>query len=85
MMQKRKELGRLKAFAPLLGKTVGEAETWLRENARVWPEGSKSPVVWVRVLETDGNPYPANLCDSRADRMNVKIEDGVIVHLMGVW
>jgi hypothetical protein len=82
-MQKRKTLGELRALAPLLGKTRGGARQWLKESKVQNPRAPRFRLEIVRVVREDGVANNV-FCDSRVERVNVELENGVVSRIVDV-
>ncbi len=74
----------MEVFAPVIGKSVADAEAWLKANPTGSPEDPNTPVVSVRPIKVDGEEQ-ARTMDMRNDRLNVIVEGGVITGLDGIY
>jgi hypothetical protein len=82
-MQKRKTLGELRPLAPLLGKTRGAARLWIKDNKVMNPRSPWRQIEIVRVVREDGEACNVT-CDSRVERVNVELENGVVSRIVDV-
>lgn len=71
-------------FQPLLGKTLAEAEAWLKAHTVRAPADGKTRVRAVRPIRIDGEPQLVSE-DHRKDRVNVAVEAGKISAIDGVY
>lgn len=82
-MQKRKTLGELRPLGPLLGKTRAQARLWIKENKVMNPRSAWRQLEIVRVVREDGVANNVT-CDSRLERVNVELENGVVSRIVDV-
>lgn len=76
--------GKMGAFQGLIGKTVAEAEAWLKQNPTPSPDHPETNVTVVRPIRIDGEDLALTM-DLRGDRLNVVVEQGKITAVDGVY
>jgi len=82
-VQKRKTLGELRPLGPLLGKTRAEAREWIKQTKPFSPTHPWVRLEVVRVVSEDGVGNNVTM-DSRLERVNVELANGVVTKIVGV-
>lgn len=80
---KRKNMGEMKVFFPLIGKTLDEGKKWLEENQITSPVHSYYKIKWIRGL--NDSRFTGITMDYQVERLNVRLEDGKISSIDGVY
>lgn len=70
-------------FQALIGKTVAEAQAWLKANPTPSPDHPGTNVTMVRPIRIDGEDQLMTM-DLRGDRVNVVVVNGKITEIDGV-